>query len=201
VVADGVGEFDRSHEAADAAVVLTCAGLARGEEVEVVIKAVNDHLGVLADDGAGPLATTLLVAEVGVSAPGEFAVDLAWVGDPYAWALTDGGFVWLNGPEASPELGSAADDGVQSTSSAALPADEPALRRRTLTVAADGLFFMTDGVGRPLETIAAVRESLAEWWATEPTVFEFAAQVEFARRSHMDDRTVVGVWPVREAEG
>ena len=94
---------------------------------------------------------------------------------------------------------------MQSTLAAALPAEAPALQRRSLTVAANGLFFMTDGVGRPVESIAAVRETLAGWWATEPTVFEFAAQVEFARRSHMDDRTVVGIWPTPpaadEAEG
>ena len=28
-----------------------------------------------------------------------------------------------------------------------------------------------------------------------PDPFTFAAQVGFARKSHMDDRTVVGIWP------
>jgi hypothetical protein len=39
-----------------------------------------------------------------------------------------------------------------------------------------------------------VKETLADWWAAPPNLFEFAQQVGFARRGHLDDRTVVGVW-------
>jgi len=53
---------------------------------------------------------------------------------------------------------------------------------------------MTDGVGVPLELAAEVRDTLAQWWASPPDVFTFARQVGFARKTHMDDRTVVGIW-------
>lgn len=195
VVADGVGSFARSHEAADAAVALATAGMSRGEESEAVVKEVNDHLRVLADDGDGPLATTILLARVDV-VDGDFVLDLAWVGDPSVWALTDGGLELVTVDESPTD-----EQALATTVSAALPAGTVAVRRRTLTVEARGIFFMTDGVGVPLEGIRAVRETLACWWSARPTVFEFAAQVEFARRGYMDDRTVVGVWPKRGTAG
>jgi hypothetical protein len=53
---------------------------------------------------------------------------------------------------------------------------------------------MTDGVGKPLENAQQVRDTLAGWWAAPPEIYTFAGQVGFARRAHIDDRTVVGVW-------
>jgi hypothetical protein len=41
---------------------------------------------------------------------------------------------------------------------------------------------------------AEVRDTLASWWRSPPDVLTFAAQVGFARKSHIDDRTVVGIW-------
>jgi hypothetical protein len=61
------------------------------------------------------------------------------------------------------------------------------------------MLYMTDGVGQPLADIPEVQEALARRWATRPTVFEFASQVSFARKTHMDDRTVVGIWPTVSA--
>jgi hypothetical protein len=54
---------------------------------------------------------------------------------------------------------------------------------------------MTDGVGNPLAWSAEVRDTLARWWTRPPDPLGFAAQVGFARKSHIDDRTVVGIWP------
>jgi hypothetical protein len=49
-----------------------------------------------------------------------------------------------------------------------------------------------------LQGSGQVRDTLGGWWAAPPDVFTFARQVAFARRGHMDDRTVVGVWFDRE---
>ena len=53
---------------------------------------------------------------------------------------------------------------------------------------------MSDGVANPLRWSQEVKQALAAWWACPPDPFVFAAQVGFARRGHMDDRTVVGIW-------
>lgn len=187
VVADGVGQFDRSHVAADTLVSILSAGLADGQGLDELIDRANTTLFELAHDGDGPLASTLLVAEVTRLEDGRFALDLAWTGDPSAYALRRGEWEQLNSFDSH-------DEAFASTASAALPATEPDVRRRSLEIDADALFFMTDGVGTPLAGIREVRETLAGWWSTPPSVHEFAAQIEFARRGYMDDRTVVGLW-------
>ena len=60
------------------------------------------------------------------------------------------------------------------------------------------LFAMSDGVGNPLAWSTEVRATLAQWWSRPPDPLSFAAQVGFARKSHVDDRTVVGIWPDEE---
>ena len=187
VVADGVGEFARSHLAADALVGILCADLAAGEDLDDLLVIANDTLIEIAADEAGPAASTVLIALVEHAPGGAFKVDLTWVGDPYAYALSDGVWEQLNPLEAG-------DAAYATTAAEALPATVPAVRRRSVEVDADALFFMTDGVGVPLSEIADVRATLAQWWVEPPAVHEFAAQVEFARRGYMDDRTVVGVW-------
>jgi hypothetical protein len=37
--------------------------------------------------------------------------------------------------------------------------------------------------------------ALAAWWRRPPDPFTFGAQVGFARKTHLDDRTVIGLWP------
>jgi hypothetical protein len=60
----------------------------------------------------------------------------------------------------------------------------------------DALFVVTDGIGDPLGSGAGdVGDALRRIWASPPNRYEFAAQVDFGRRSHTDDRTVVGIWP------
>ena len=76
----------------------------------------------------------------------------------------------------------------------ALPASAPRLHQVDTVLDEGALFVMTDGVDVPLRGTPEVRASLAAWWAQPPTVFDFGSQVGFARKSHLDDRTVVGVW-------
>ena len=49
--------------------------------------------------------------------------------------------------------------------------------------------------GEPADLERDVRNTLARLVGRPPDPFTFAAQVGFARKSHMDDRTVVGIWP------
>ena len=189
VVCDGVGEFPRSHEAADHVVHTLLTALVERRDVDTAVKQANADLQVMAEDGCGPLATTLLVAATRVLGIGWLSLDLAWIGDPYAWTLLDGTWTLLN-PQPPRE------SVFFSSATIALPMAEPSLQRVSVSVRADAVFYMTDGVGQPLDDIDEVREALASWWTAQPNVYEFASQVGFARKSHMDDRTVVGLWPV-----
>jgi hypothetical protein len=54
---------------------------------------------------------------------------------------------------------------------------------------------MNDGVSNPLSWGSGVRGTLARWWARPRDLFTFAARVGFARKTHTDDRTVIGIWP------
>lgn len=190
VVCDGVGEFARSHVAADHVVDVVLGSLTDGIDVDTALKQANEDLDALARDGDGPLATTVLVAATRSGADGWLTVELWWVGDPYAWALLDGGWTVLNPAPESTEP-------YYSTATRALPAADLPVGRRSLSVRADAVFLMTDGVGAPLAHIDDVRTCLAAWWTDRPSIFDFASQVSFARKSHMDDRTVVGVWQAR----
>ena len=53
---------------------------------------------------------------------------------------------------------------------------------------------MSDGVGNPLAWVDEVRTTLSRWWAAPPDIYDFGRQVGFARQTHVDDRTVVGLW-------
>jgi len=56
------------------------------------------------------------------------------------------------------------------------------------------IFLMSDGVGTPLAMNTEVQTTLANWWKNPPDPFTFARQVAFARKSFVDDRTVIGIW-------
>jgi hypothetical protein len=77
----------------------------------------------------------------------------------------------------------------------ALPSQDGWCSWCSFKVFGGALFAMTDGVGNPLAWSAEVRETLADWWSRPPDPLIFAGQVGFARRTHIDDRTVVGIWP------
>ena len=64
----------------------------------------------------------------------------------------------------------------------------------------DLFVLMSDGVGDPLgDGEGDVGEFLADAWRRPPAPLEFAAQVQFRRRTFTDDRTVVALWIPSEA--
>jgi serine/threonine protein phosphatase PrpC len=199
-VCDGVGQFALSQEAA----AFVAADVPRAYLVHrdwpAVVAEVNDRLKEFVAAAASRphldevpadarMATTLAAAAINLD-PARRCASLAWTDDSSAWSLTDSR--WQN---LTPDP-DAVDDGsgLHSGRVKALPHASPRLRTAEHPVGAGPLFLMTDGVGVPLEGSAQVRETLAEWWAGPPDVFTFGQQVGFARKGHMDDRTVVGVW-------
>lgn len=67
---------------------------------------------------------------------------------------------------------------------------------RTQLADEDTLLLITDGIGDPLgDGKGTVGAFLARMWRRPPAPLEFAAHVDFARRSHDDDRTALAIWP------
>lgn len=145
------------------------------------------------------MATTALLAVVGL-APADPGGDTTGrsvyclaVGDTSAWVLRPGQEVpWR--PVAHQK---ADEDGIASSKTFALPlAPEvaPAAKIETLAPGA-AVVLVTDGVGDPLgDGTGEVGRFLAAAWGGPPGPLEFAAQLDFARRSYDDDRTAVVVW-------
>lgn len=198
VVCDGVGSRSRSEEAA--ALVsrrLACLGAAGLPWPESFFRA-NEALREFAaesadeegtDSAADDMATTAVA--LAVHREGRYWVgDLAWAGDPTAWHLGDDG-QWT--PLA--ELGDDRGSGWYPSVARPLPCADGHCPTATFRVSQGALFLMTDGVSNPLRWSLGVRETLARWWARPPDLFTFAAQVGFARKTHLDDRTVIGIWP------
>jgi serine/threonine protein phosphatase PrpC len=198
-VCDGVGQFGLSQEAA----AFVAADLPRAllihhhwdravAEVNERLKhfvaaaASRPHLDDLPSDAR--MATTLAAAAICLD-PRDRRVSVAWTDDSSAWLLSCR--KWYN---LTPDPDDSGDDGVHTGRVKALPHAEPRLRTTEYDIGDGALFLMTDGVGVPLGGSVQVKETLADWWATPPNLFDFAQQVGFARRGHMDDRTVVGVW-------
>lgn len=199
-VCDGVGQFARSQEAAAFVAADVPRAYLLHRDWPVAVAEVNERLKDFAAAAASRphldgvpgevrMATTLAAAAIRLD-PDDRAVSVAWTDDSSVWLL-DGG-KWQN---LTPDPEAAADDsGLHSGRVKALPHRSPRLRTAEHPAGGAPLFLMTDGVGIPLEGSAQVRETLAGWWAAPPDVFTFAQQVGFARKGHMDDRTVVGVW-------
>jgi hypothetical protein len=193
VVCDGVGSLDRSDYA---------AGLVSQRLAEQAMSAVpwleafqtaNAELSKIAAEWEalqrGGMATTAVAVSVAREA-GWWVGEVAWVGDSQLWHLGAGG-AW------EPLTEMPAEPGEDFHSSAVRPMPTPDGTCSTSSFRIDGgaLFAMSDGVGNPLAWSAEVRDTLASWWGSPPDLLTFAAQVGFARRSHIDDRTVVGIWP------
>jgi serine/threonine protein phosphatase PrpC len=197
-VCDGVGEMALSHEAAAfVARWMPREYLAHGDWSKAIAE-VNARLGAYAAsaaDAAAPgsepyeygMATTFAGLALPVTGAPRIA-SIAWTDDSTVWLLDERGWTKLTADPAP------ADPAVHRTSVRALPHREPRFRAIDVSVDRGALFVMTDGVGVPLESAADVRETLAGWWSEPPDPFTFARQVGFARQSHLDDRTVVGVW-------
>jgi len=218
-VSDGVSNSKLSHHAADLITRHGCAELA-----ELLEKQPPDQLnwGALAHDLADQvvergrkllvdrpadagelpraevarhLAATALFAVV-ATRPGdeEIPVHLFAIGDSPAWVLRDG-TVWEPQQTIKNE-GSA----IASSRTKALPLlpTELDLPVATTLRPADVLVLMTDGIGDPLgDGNGSVGRFLAQVWSRPPAPLGFAAHVDFARRTHDDDRTALAIWPVR----
>ncbi len=60
----------------------------------------------------------------------------------------------------------------------------------------EALLLMTDGVDKPLgDGLGDVGAELFSRWAEPPSQYNFAASVDFAKSTWIDDRTVVALWP------
>ena len=189
-VADGVGSKKRSREASTAAVRLAAEAWERGNtDLIGIVLEVNDHLmECIPRDERGYRvgATTLTLAEVPVEDGRLGNANVAWVGDTPVWTLSDG-----NWAEVTPQDDAA--DGFAAPISA-LPARNLSVLNAVAPTPGGAIFVMTDGVGNAIRNSVEVRAALAGWWAAPPGIYTFGAQVEFARISFVDDRTVVGIW-------
>jgi hypothetical protein len=198
VVCDGVGSLPRSHEAA-AFVTDRLPQHYRthrdwGAAVEAVNTELHEHAArALHDPGPGDdpdahaMATTLVAMALVPDGEG-FVARCVRSDDSTVWHLARGGWAVASADLADPAAP------VHTGSVRALPAASPRLHHADVAFGEGALFVMTDGVGTPLESSAQVRTTLACWWASPPSIFEFGSQVGFAAKTHLDDRTVVGVW-------
>lgn len=198
-VCDGVSQFELSHEAAAFVAADTPRAYLNHRGWLPAVAEVNERLTRFADEAAlrprllalladSRMATTL--AAVAIRLDGERPVaSMAWTDDTSVWYLVDGGWELLTQPPDQQDNG-----GLHSSRVRALPHPDPRVSVTERELAGGALFITTDGVGQPLRDARQVQETLAQWWATPPDIFTFARQVAFARKAHVDDRTVVGVW-------
>ena len=193
VVCDGVGSLDRSDYAA-ALVSQRLAHLAMsGVPWLAAFETANAELAkIVAEWEAaqrGGMATTAVALTVTWQA-GWWLGEAAWVGDSPLWHLRNDG-AWVPVTEV-PAKG---DQAFHSSTVQPMPTQDGACSWCSFRVYGGALFAMSDGVGNPLAWSVEVRNTLASWWEGPPDLLTFAAQVGFARKSHIDDRTVVGIWP------
>jgi hypothetical protein len=199
VVCDGVGSLDRSdHAAALVSQQLAEYGAASTPWPEA-FEAANAQLAKVVAEweavGLGAMATTAVAASVS-RLDGWWLGEVAWVGDSTLWHLDDDGTWRCITSEGDREDGAA----FHSSSVRPMPTPDGACRCDSFRIDGGALFAMSDGVGNPLAWSAEVRATLARWWARPPDPLTFASQVAFAMKSHIDDRTVVGIW-ADEGEG
>jgi hypothetical protein len=192
-VCDGVGSLDRS-DYASALVSRQLVGHAMaGTPWPDAFAAVNTELAKEVAEfeatASGAMATTALAVSVSFSG-GCWLGEAAWVGDSPLWHLGDDG-VWR-----PLTVGITADgQAYHSSGVRPRPTADGSASWCSFRCPGGALFAMTDGVSNPLAWAADVRGTLASWWARPPDPLAFAAQVGFARKAHIDDRTVVGIWP------
>jgi hypothetical protein len=139
------------------------------------------------------MATTAVAVTVRREA-GKWVGEAAWVGDSMLWHLSaTGQWTLLTGSRLN---GAEAD--YHSAGVRPLPSADGACTWCGFRLDGGALFVMTDGVANPLRWSRDVQKVLADWWLRPPDPFTFAAQVGFARKAHVDDRTVVGIWADRD---
>jgi serine/threonine protein phosphatase PrpC len=142
---------------------------------------------------AKQLSSTALFAVVEMRPVDRFhPVHIFAYGDTSAWVLRSG----VRWEPQLPVKNEGLD--VASSATSALPwlSERPPPAVRSRLGADDVLLLVSDGIGDPLGNGAGtVGTFLAEQWRRPPEPLAFAAHVDFARRSHDDDRTAVAVWP------
>lgn len=145
------------------------------------------------EEVARELATTVLFAVVDMRpAVDGHPVHVLAYGDTSAWVLRSG--VRWEPQNPVKNQGTA----VASSATDALPylPGQPPEVVRTRLAPTDVLLLISDGVADPLDDgTGSVGEFLAVNWRRPPEPLAFAAHVDFARRSHDDDRTAVAIWP------
>lgn len=202
VVCDGVGGFGLSDYAAELVsrelLILAGSGLRWVESfvrVNQLLRESDQYNRSVADPDRDPdesgMATTVVALAVRREGDG-WAGDVAWVGDSSLWHLDpEEGWCSLAGVAAGEP-----ESDVHSTSVRSLPSADGHCRSHQFQVGPGPLFLLSDGVANPMRWSPLVRAGLTEWWREPPDLFRFGAQVAFGRKSHVDDRTAVGIWPL-----
>lgn len=193
VVCDGVGSLEQSDCAATFAsrslAALATTGLPWPDAFRQANEALRKHAfeGIPADRPA-EMATTAVAARVHRHG-GDWVGEAGWIGDSSLWHLDDQGrWAMLAGPPPETDA-----DAYHSGHVRPMPSADGECSASGFRVSGGALFLMTDGVANPMWA-RDVQAALAQWWRQPPDPFTFGAQVGFARRTHMDDRTVVGIW-------
>jgi len=192
-VCDGVGSLEYSHYAATLISQRLAERAAAGFGWWDAFALANEDLvKTIAEWEAagigGDMATTAVAVTVRREA-GVWVGEAAWVGDSTIWHLGDD-LTWrlVSGSNLRGE------DGYHSSGVRPMPTQDASWTWCSFRIPGGALFAMTDGVGNPLMWSPEVQATLARWWARPPDPYTFAAQVGFAKKTHMDDRTVVGIW-------
>jgi Protein phosphatase 2C len=192
-VCDGVGSLECSHYAAALVSQRLATHAATGIDWWRAFAFANEELTKTVAEweaaGRGGMATTAVA--VTVRRDGDvWAGEAAWVGDSTLWHLGDDlRWTLISGSSLRDE------GGYHSSGVRPMPTQDASWAWCSFRIRGGALFAMTDGVGNPLMWSPQVRATLADWWARSPDPFTFAAQIGFAKKTHMDDRTVVGIWP------
>jgi len=142
------------------------------------------------DDPAAGMATTAVAVRL-CREGSDWVGEVAWIGDSSLWYL-DADSHWTLVTE--PPWDDEGDDEYSWTRVRPFPSADGLCTFRDFRLTGGALFLMSDGVANPLRWSDDVQTALADWWVIPPDPFTFAAQVGFARRTHIDDRTAVGMW-------
>jgi len=195
-VCDGVGSLGRSHEAADLVSRLLVSERGDGRSWPEAFTAANTALHIeaeqaLAAEGAARDTDGMATTAIGMSirrVGDEWVGEVAWAGDSTCWRLGADGR-WLDLAGVPPE-----DDEYYSGRVRPLPSTRGTCEVTPIRLRDCAIFLMSDGVANPLRWARDVQDTLAGWWSVPPEPLTFAGQVGFVRKTHLDDRTVVGVW-------
>lgn len=212
-VADGLGSYPKSHIAARESSLsaaenfkdlLREAVSLESIDANIIIERIECHLlellrrqeanrNLSLREVGERMRTTLSIALIR-NIPNEEGVrhgKTFTIGDTSAWILQKEGS-WK---PITPVKGANTD--VFSSSVSAIPSFSGVTfaEREFVLRKGDAFFLMSDGIGDPLgDGSGLVGEALGAQLRTAPDIYDFARICDFARRTHMDDRTLVGIW-------